>query len=472
MRPGTFGIASSVLGSILWGLASSPSAAAADSKAALEKIKADNQAAISAFGASDFKEMKSKLLDAVAVANESGLGENKVLAQTHVLLGVMQVDGLKETDAGIRSFAKALDINPAVEIPNGMATKVVKAAFKRAEDGDIPKEAAGKEVAGKEAAGAATPTAAAKPAEADKADKGNDKKRAEAEAADKKRAEAEAREREKQQQLQREQKQKIEQELAQAKAGESRGQAEKDKLAREKTEAEKALADAKARIALLEKEKADRDKAAADAKARIALLEKEKADRDKAAADAKARIAVLEKEKADGDKAVAATKDNEAKERAAKEKLEKELQAMEARDKQRQAQDEALRREREQDEAGPELPAHLSEPITCTVGDQVEAGADLFAHCAPRPALGAKVLSFYFRPSGSVLYNATVMERTKKGWYVALVPGSRIYGKLIQYYVEARDAKQDIVASNGKASSPNIATVRSGPVAQQHKGKH
>src|SRR4051795_3029003 len=183
MRPGTVGIASSVLGSILWGLVSSPSAAAADTKAALDKIKADNQAAISAFGASDFKEMKSKLLDAVAVANESGLSENKVLAQTHVLLGVMQVDGLKETDAGIRSFAKALDINPAVELPNGMATKVVKAAFKRAENGDVPREPAAKEVAG-----AATPTAAAaKPAEADKGDKGNDKKRAEAEAAEKKR---------------------------------------------------------------------------------------------------------------------------------------------------------------------------------------------------------------------------------------------------------------------------------------------
>ncbi len=208
----------------------------------------------------------------------------------------------------------------------------------------------------------------------------------------------------------------------------------------------------------------------ADAKTRIAALEKDKADRDKAIADAKTRIAALEKDKADGDKTVAATKDNEAKERAAKEKLEKELQAMVARDKQRQGQEEAQRRDREQDEAGPDLPAHLSEPITCTVGDQVEAGADLFAHCAPRPGLGAKVLSFYFRPSGSVLYNATVMERTKKGWYVALVPGSRIYGKLIQYYVEARDAKQDVVASNGKASSPNIATVRSGPVRSSPKG--
>ncbi len=259
---------------------------------------------------------------------------------------------------------------------------------------------------------------------------------------------------------------------AKAKAGESRGQAEKDKLLHEKAEADKALTDAKTRIAALEKDKADRDKAAADVKTRIAALEKDKADRDKALTDAKTRIAALEKDKADRDKAAAATKDNEAKERAAKEKLEKELEAMVARDKQRQAQEEAQRRDREQAETGPDLPAHLSEPITCTVGDQVEAGADLFAHCAPRPGLGAKVLSFYFRPSGSVLFNATVMERTKKGWYVALVPGSRIYGKLIQYYVEARDAKQDIVANNGKASSPNIATVRSGPVAQQHKGKH
>ena len=45
--------------------------------------------------------------------------------------------------------------------------------------------------------------------------------------------------------------------LAQAKAGETRGQAEKDKLLHEKAEADKALADGKARIALLEKDKAD-----------------------------------------------------------------------------------------------------------------------------------------------------------------------------------------------------------------------
>jgi hypothetical protein len=111
----------------------------------------------------------------------------------------------------------------------------------------------------------------------------------------------------------------------------------------------------------------------------------------------------------------------------------------------------------------------FGEPITCTMTDEISAGEDLFVHCVPQPGTGAKVLTFYYRPGGSVVYNAVVMERSKKGWYVALVPGSRIYGRLFQYYVEGRDAKQSVAATNGKSGSPNIATVKSGPIA--HRGK-
>ena len=106
-------------------------ACAADQKAIVDKIKSHNQAAISAYGASDFEEMKSKLLEALALGNENGLAKSKIIAQTYVLLGVLQVDGFKDNDAGMKFFAKALDISPAVQVPNGMATKAVKAAFKK-----------------------------------------------------------------------------------------------------------------------------------------------------------------------------------------------------------------------------------------------------------------------------------------------------------------------------------------------------
>jgi len=57
-------------------------------------------------------------------------------------------------------------------------------------------------------------------------------------------------------------------------------------------------------------------------------------------------------------------------------------------------------------------------------------------------------------------YNATTMERSKKGWYTALIPGTRVTGKLLHYYVEARDGRQAVAASNGRAASPNIAMIR------------
>ena len=51
-------------------------------------------------------------------------------------------------------------------------------------------------------------------------------------------------------------------------------------------------------------------------------------------------------------------------------------------------------------------------------------------------------------------------ERSRKGWYVTTIPGGRVSGKLLHYYVEARDAKEKVAASNGKASSPNVVTVK------------
>jgi len=503
------------------------SADAADQKAALEKIKTKNQAAQSAFGASDFDEMKSQLMEAVAIGNESGLAKSKIMAQTYVLLGVLQVDGFKDNEAGIKFFAKALDINPAVTIPPNMATKAVKAAFKRAEDDDT---------GGEEAAEAPPPKPAkeTKQAKGKKDDRDRDeeaeqerqvsaalaaaavdkKKDAEAAAERKRQAESDRRERE----ADRKERDKLTEELAAAKVGESTQAAERDRLVRDKQEKDRQLGDTKgqlaqlgrakadqdkqlaasqAKVAQLEKAKADADKALADAKGQLAQAQKtkadadkakaaedqqlaatqqsekneraakekaqaERADRDKQLADIKGQLAQLQKAKADVDKQLASTQQSEKNERAAKEKLQGALQEIASREKERKSNEAAEKAEREKLEEGPDLPGHLSEPITCTIPDEVPANTDLYVHCVPKPGVGAKVVALYYRPAGSVLYNAAIMERSKKGWYTAMIPGSKIYGRLLHYYVEARDGREAIAATNGKSNSPNIATVRSG----------
>jgi hypothetical protein len=105
----------------------------------------------------------------------------------------------------------------------------------------------------------------------------------------------------------------------------------------------------------------------------------------------------------------------------------------------------------------------VTEPIACTVPDEIPPGTDLYVHCVPRPSLDAKVavVALYYR-AGGVLYNVSTMDRSKKGWYTAIIPGGKIAGKVLHYYVEARNGRQDVVGSNGRATSPNIATIRPG----------
>jgi hypothetical protein len=466
-------------------------------------------------------------MEAVAIGNESGLAKAKIMAQTYVLLGVLQVDGFKDTEAGIKFFAKALDINPAVQIPSNMTTKAVKAAFKRAEDADSGGDDAEAEAlkppkeSGKAAKGKKEERDREEEAEQERqvsaalAAAASEKKKDAADAAERKRqAEADRRERD----ADRKERDKLTEELAAAKVGESTGQAERDRLVKDKQDKERQLGDTKGqlqqsqraraesdkqlaatqtKVAQLEKGKADADKALADAKGQLAQLQRakadadkakaeedkqlaatqqsekneraakekalaERADRDKQLADLKGQLALAQKAKADVDKQLAATQQSEKNERAAKEKAQGTLQEIASREKERKKDEDAEKAEREKLEEGPELPHHLSEPITCTIPDEVTAGTDLFVHCVPQPGVGAKVVALYYRPAGSVLYNAAIMERSKKGWYTAMIPGTKIYGRLLHYYVEARDAHEKVAASNGKSNSPNIATVRSG----------
>jgi len=511
-------------------------ARAADQKAALAKIKAHYQSAAVSYDDGDLDKTQGELQQALKVAEDSGLGGHKLVAQIYVLYGVLEVAGLKNKDQGVKYFARALDISPAIQVPPTMASKAVVAAFDRAENQESEAPAAQAKTDETEEA-LLKPSEPAKPARTARSESPprSDPPRSDPD------------------------KERLVDDLAAAKVNESLQLAEKDRLQKEKQEQDKELASSKGHAQQLAKEKADTDKQLADAKAHLQQLTKEKQDQDKQLADAKAHLQELTKErqdqerqlaasqagekkereasnklahdksesdrqlaetkrnlleltkqkadtdkqlaatrdeakrereaketverqkaesdrqlaeakrnlleltkqKADTDKQLAATRDEANREREAKEKLAAARREADARDTERKNKELQERTAREKLAEGPELPSHVSEPISCTVPDEVPPGADLYVHCVPRPGIDAKVVAFYYRSGGGVLYNVSTMDHSKKGWYTTLIPGGKIAGKVLHYYVEARDGRQDVVGANGHASSPNIATIRS-----------
>ena len=249
--------------------------------------------------------------------------------------------------------------------------------------------------------------------------------------------------------------------------------------ARERAAAESRARD-QASAALREKEKE------AQEKAQKANEEREKLGKDLAAVQDRERKEredkeKLQKEKQDLEKQLAESKDREKKEREDKERLQKvnqdlEKQLIEARVKEKQerdAKDKLAAQDRERADLenknkaardkvaeGPDMPGSIPQPIFCPTQDQWAAGEDVFIHCAPQSEVKAKELALFYRPSGVLHFSSTLMERNQKGWYVAVIPAGRVSGRLLQYYVEARSAKGDSVASNGKALSPNVMMIR------------
>jgi hypothetical protein len=502
-------------------LSAARTAGAADAKEAMEKLRALSQGASASYTDGDFDKTRSQLQEAIALAKESGLSSNRIMAQIYILFGVVKINEHKDTEAGVRYFAKALDISPAAKIPPTMATKAVKAAFAKAEDvdpatigdlseADVPP--ASKKPSKKEAAAAAA--AAAEQEKQEKAESAaaaaSEKKQA---AEERKRAEAERKQAEAERKRSDADSAALVNDLAQARTNESQAKVERDKLKsqlgeakgylqqleKEKAGKDKQIADANAKIQQLEKDKADRDSKLGPASAKIQQLEKEKAEKDKQIAaltasdkkereakeklekekpererqltEAKAKIQQLEKDKADRDKQIAALTASDKKERETREKLEKTMADVAARERERHKKEQEERQEREKLAEGGELPGHIREPVMCDLPDDVPAGEDLYVHCVAQPGVGAKLLAFYYRSGGSALYNAVMLERSRKGWYVATIPGNRVSRRLLHYYVEARDAKEKVAASNGKATSPNVVTVRPAGSLTAAKGR-
>jgi len=263
--------------------------------------------------------------------------------------------------------------------------------------------------------------------------------------------------------------------VAEAKKQVSDAESENKRLAKQANdEAKKAAleadAEAKRQSQELDKERAAKDKQLAEGQAREnkereakEKLQQQLQERDKmlaeakqALTDAKQRIQQADKDKAAKDKEIADGLAREKKERDAKEKLEKEKKAANDKETARKAKEDADRAERAKLAAGPDVPDHFSEPIFCDVPEIADPHTDLYVHCVAQPKVKAKEITFFYRSNGAS-YNAQVMERSKKGWFMTMIPAERVSGRALQYYAEAHG---DTKVASGKPASPNVMSLR------------
>ena len=492
-----------LLGGLLLALPEATAAAAPGEQAAVDKMVSLNTTAITAHQAGDHQAARSRLLEAVVLGKSNGLDKHGIMARTYLHLGVVHIEGLKERDKGLRYMVMALTVRPDIEVTPSLATPAVAREFKQAkadhaaapprpaaEDEDplaeeepppaekkdpqqdkLDKKAAAeaaKEAKAQERAAAASAKEAA--AQAAKEARAAEKAAAQAEREAKVLAAAEEKERKKE-----------EKRLALAAAAETKGreklQKEKDELQAQLAEAREQAQTEKDQRAKVEKEKAELQKEltalrAEQKKEKEARdkLQKEKGDTDRQLAEAREREKKekeardrTQKEKADIDRQLAETREREKKEREAREKLDKEKQLAEARERERKEAADREKEARARLAEGPDMPGRIPEPVFCPNPEEAYTGRDLYVHCVPRNGGEARTLALYYRPSGVVHFNSLAMARGKKGWHLAVIPADKVAGRSMQYYVEARGAGSEVVATTGKKSLPNIIPLKPPP---------
>jgi hypothetical protein len=382
---------------------------AAKGDVAVHKIESLNEAAIAAHALGNHKKARAKLTEAVALAKRSHLDKHPALARTYVHLGIVQLQGLHDREAAMRSFGAALKIRPAIEVTPALATANVLLDFEQAR-AELPASAGSDERETEKIARA-------------KKEKDRRQDDCEAQVGGKFEAERDA----------------LEQQIAHAKAAVANERAARELLQRQKMDSEKQLAETR------ESERTEREA-------------KEKAQKDlprleKQLADARAAERAEREARASADRKAAEARDL----------LDKEKALADARQKERLQRREAEMQAQERVADGPDRPADLPPTLFCAALEDPASGSGIFVRCltgaSGKAKATPKAATLYYRASGGTQYESLPMKRSKNGAFTAVVLASSVTGTLFQYYVQATNPRGGLVALNGRPSLPNIMTL-------------
>jgi hypothetical protein len=122
-----------------------------------------------------------------------------------------------------------------------------------------------------------------------------------------------------------------------------------------------------------------------------------------------------------------------------------------------------------------DIPAVLPSDLYCPLVEEGIENHEVQIRCAANPSLKADRILLYYRASGAPTYGVAAMQTGDRGWQVASIPEDQVKGESLQYYCEARDISDNIVATSGQEDMPNPIMVKpdtAGPVvARMGDGK-
>lgn len=118
--------------SAAFALFTAPAYAAEPSPEILGKVTKLNKKALDAFQKQDFDGARDFLKQALDICNGAHLEHHPITARTEIHIGVLLIAGLKQHDAGIKHFQKALQIQPDIQITKSLVTPELQDAFEEA----------------------------------------------------------------------------------------------------------------------------------------------------------------------------------------------------------------------------------------------------------------------------------------------------------------------------------------------------
>jgi hypothetical protein len=108
----------------------------------------------------------------------------------------------------------------------------------------------------------------------------------------------------------------------------------------------------------------------------------------------------------------------------------------------------------------PDLPFVLPADLYCPAVEEAPEGQEIVIRCAVKPSLKAERVLLYYRGLGAPAYAAAAMQNSPKGWLEASIPAEAVTGEGLQYYCEARNSADDVVATSGQEETPNSIMLK------------
>jgi hypothetical protein len=97
-------------------------------------VQKRNTAAMADYDAGKHKDARRKLIEAIAIADEKGLGESPVVAQTRFSLGIVYAGGMKQRKPAVEQMSRALIISPTLTLSERYRKPPIIKAFEEAKN--------------------------------------------------------------------------------------------------------------------------------------------------------------------------------------------------------------------------------------------------------------------------------------------------------------------------------------------------